>query len=193
MRLKENGRIYPPVFLDIAIKNQQYLAISKMIFFKMRKDIPVSFNVSFKDIENEHMRKLLLNTLQKLPKPENITFEILESDSIEDFNLIKDFIKKAKEYNVKIAIDDFGSGYSNFSRIIDLNPDILKIDGSLIKNIDTDKNKQKIVKSIIAFAKELKIQTIAEYVENEAIFGVCKNMGVDCFQGYYFSPPKPAI
>jgi EAL domain-containing protein (putative c-di-GMP-specific phosphodiesterase class I) len=146
--------------------------------------------VSFVDIENNEMRNFLLHYLKNFENSATLTLEILESDSIEDFDLINDFIKKVKKYNVKIAIDDFGSGYSNFSRIIELNPDILKIDGSLIKNIDTDENKQKIVKSIIAFAKGLNIQTVAEYVENEAIFEVCKNMGIDYFQGYYFSPPK---
>ena len=66
------------------------------------------------------------------------------------------FVQEVRNYGVKIAIDDFGSGYSNFSRIIDLNPDILKIDGSLIKNIDTDKNKQKIVKSKLQKLKEIR-------------------------------------
>jgi len=96
---------------------------------------------------------------------------------------------KYKKLGVKIAIDDFGSGYSNFIRIIRLKPDYLKIDGSLIKNIDKDNNSYEIVKSIIAFSKTLNIRTIAEYVHSEEIFNLLLELDVDEFQGYYFGKP----
>jgi EAL domain-containing protein (putative c-di-GMP-specific phosphodiesterase class I) len=91
---------------------------------------------------------------------------------------------------VKIAIDDFGTGFSNFERLIDYQPDILKIDGSLVKNIETSSLSMSVVKTIIAFAKEQNMQTIAEYVENENIFNILKDLGVDYSQGYYFGKPN---
>jgi EAL domain-containing protein (putative c-di-GMP-specific phosphodiesterase class I) len=94
---------------------------------------------------------------------------------------------------MQIAIDDFGSGYSNFEHILNLNVDILKIDGSLIKNIATNENAKKIVKTINIFAKECNIKTIAEYVANEEIFNIVKELNIDMFQGFYFSEPKPNI
>ena len=71
----------------------------------------------------------------------------------------------------KIAIDDFGSGYSNFERLLDFQPDILKIDGSLIKNIVNDPFSKHVVEAIVLFAKEEKIQTIAEFIADGDILG----------------------
>ena len=118
-----------------------------------------------------------------------LVFEILESENLSDYDFLEEFVLKYKKLGVKIAIDDFGSGYSNFIRIIRLKPDYLKIDGSLIKNIDKDNNSYEIVKSIIAFSKTLNIRTIAEYVHSEEIFNLLLELDVDEFQGYYFGKP----
>lgn len=118
-----------------------------------------------------------------------LVFEILESENLSDYDFLEEFVLKYKKLGVKIAIDDFGSGYSNFIRIIRLKPDYLKIDGSLIKNIDKDNNSYEIVKSIIAFSKTLNIKTIAEYVHSEEIFNLLLELDVDEFQGYYFGKP----
>jgi len=95
-----------------------------------------------------------------------------------------------KGRGVRIAIDDFGSGYSNFERLLDYEPDIIKIDGSLIKNIATDDYSISIVKTIVGFANEHNIKTIAEFVENETIFNILYALGVNYSQGYYFGKPK---
>jgi len=95
-----------------------------------------------------------------------------------------------KSFGAKIAIDDFGSGYSNFAHLLKLNPEYIKIDGSLIKNIDKDKNSLVIVKTINDFAHALGIQTVAEYVHSKEVFEVLTELGIDEFQGYYFSEPK---
>lgn len=91
---------------------------------------------------------------------------------------------------VTIAIDDFGAGYSNFERLLEFEPDILKIDGSLIKNIVIDEYSRNVVETIVSFAKKQNIITIAEYVENEEIFNILYNLGVDYSQGYYFGKPE---
>ncbi len=96
-----------------------------------------------------------------------------------------------KKFGVKIAIDDFGAGYSNFERLLDYQPDLLKIDGSLIRDIETNSYSKSVVKTIVAFAKEQNIETIAEYVENGNIYKILKKMGVDYSQGYYFGKPEP--
>ncbi len=90
---------------------------------------------------------------------------------------------------VKIAIDDFGAGYSNFERLLDYQPDILKIDACLVKNIVTDTYSKDVVQTIVSFAKAQGIKTVAEYVESEAIYDIVKEMGVDYSQGYYFGKP----
>lgn len=148
-------------------------------------------NLSFKDILNYEFIDYLNNALEKLKFEDRnrLVFEILESENLSDYDFLEEFVLKYKKLGCKIAIDDFGSGYSNFIRIIRLKPDYLKIDGSLIKNIDKDNNSYEIVKSIIAFSKTLNIRTIAEYVHSEEIFNLLLELGVDEFQGYYFGKP----
>ena len=150
-----------------------------------------SINLSFKDILNYEFIDYLDNVLEKLKFEDRnrLVFEILESENLSDYDFLEEFVLKYKKLGVKIAIDDFGSGYSNFIRIIRLKPDYLKIDGSLIKNIDKDNNSYEIVKSIIAFSKTLNIKTIAEYVHSEEIFNLLLELDVDEFQGYYFGKP----
>ena len=94
-----------------------------------------------------------------------------------------------KKYKCKIAIDDFGTGYSNFEYLIKLKADFLKIDGSLIRNLERDDNARIVVSTIVEFSKKLGMKTIAEFVENEEIFNIVKEMGIDYSQGYFFSMP----
>ncbi len=140
------------------------------------------------------MRKIILDLLEQHKEhTSRIVFELLEDESINDFGIVKKFITEVKEYGVKIAIDDFGAGYSNFERLLDYQPDILKIDGCLIRDIETSSYSLSAVKSIVTFAKEQKLQTIAEFIENENIYNIVKDIGVDFSQGYYFGQPKPFI
>lgn len=104
-----------------------------------------------------------------------------------------EFIKRVKSKGCKIAIDDFGSGYSNFEYLVKLEADYIKIDGSLIKNIVTQKESFAVVSTIVNFAKQMEIKTIAEFVENEEIYKIIKNIGVDFSQGYYFTQPKKEL
>ncbi len=118
-----------------------------------------------------------------------IVFEITEEEAITDIDTIKSIIKKARERNIKIAIDDFGAGYSTFSYIKDFDVDFIKIDGSLIKGIHSDKDKQIIIEGITLISKKKKIKTIAEMVENEDDMYTAKFLGVDYVQGYLLSKP----
>ena len=102
---------------------------------------------------------------------------------------IDEFLHQIKE-KAKLYIDDFGSGYANFDYLLKLGANGVKIDGSLVKNILTDKNSEILVKLVIDFAKHTGIEVVAEYVENEEIFEKLKSLGVDYFQGYYFSKPS---
>ena len=149
-----------------------------------------SINLSFFDIKTESMKEFLEELIVLFNSKGKVTFEILESEGKEDYNIVKEFLDYfRKKYDVKIAIDDFGSGYSNFKRIMDLKPDFIKIDGSLIKDIAIDSNSYLLVKTIVSYAKELKIKVIAEYVHNKETFDTCKYLNIDLFQGYYLSPP----
>ena len=117
----------------------------------------------------------------------------VESESIECFEEVEQFIGKVKSHGCKIAIDDFGTGYSNFEYLLKLKADYIKIDGSLIKNIDTHKETELVVSIIVEFAKKMGMKTIAEFVENESILNKVKELGIDYSQGYHFSPPTEEV
>jgi diguanylate cyclase (GGDEF)-like protein len=195
VRMIDGDKIISPYFfLDIAKKSHQYPDITKIVIEKSIetfKDLPFEFslNISFDDIEDEEFLPYIHNIVTKYNVAHKIVWELLEDSSIKDYDILYNFISEVKKMGSKVAIDDFGTGYSNFSHILKMDIDYLKIDASLIKNIVTDKTSFKIVKTIIQFAKNLELETIAEYVENEEIFELIVGLGADFSQGYYFSPP----
>ncbi len=194
---KDKNIISPFFFLDVAKKGKYYPQITSIVLnnsFEVlnHTNMDVSINISALDIEKKATREKIIGLLEiNKAKAQRIVFEILEDEEAKDFALIKSFITQIKKFGVKIAIDDFGSGYSSFERILDYQPDILKIDGSLIKNIITDDFSLSVVKTMVLFAQEQNMQVVAEYVENEEIFNVLCTLGVDYSQGYYFGKPAP--
>jgi len=96
-----------------------------------------------------------------------------------------------KALGCRIAIDDFGTGYSNFAYLMQLNVDFIKIDGSLIKSIDHDLNSQIISHTIMDFAKQLDLKTVAEFIHNEEVMVYTQNMGIDFLQGFHLGEPVP--
>lgn len=168
------------------------MVLKTFAFFK-DKDYEFSINLSILDIQNQEILKFILVQIQAFDAPQRIVFEILESHRIENYQEMKGFIKEVKKYGCKIAIDDFGSGYSNFSHIFELNVDYLKIDGSLVKFITTDDSSRVIVKTIVNFASNLGLKTIAEFVEDRDSLELLEKMGVDFVQGYYIGKPSSEL
>ena len=184
--------------MDVAKKSRYYLEITKRVIDKViekiiEKNISISVNITLEDIEDKDMRQYIFDKLNLIEDKSKITFEIVENEDVKENEIVKEFLKKIKNMGAMIYIDDFGSGYANFDYLIKLAPNGVKIDGTLIKNIINDKSSQIIVKTIVSFAKEMNIKTIAEFVENKEIFEMLKNIGIDYYQGYYFSPPKSEL
>ena len=194
----EDGQLLTPLyFLDTAKKGRYYSKITKIVlensFAALYKisEAAISINLSVHDIERDEITHYIENLLvQHEDEAHRIIFELLESEDIKDFALIKQFIQKVKAKGVKIAIDDFGTGYSNFERLLSYEPDILKIDGSLIKNIHNNQINQHIVETVMLFAKKQNLSTVAEFVENETIYEIVRDMGIDYSQGFYFGKPE---
>jgi diguanylate cyclase (GGDEF)-like protein len=157
---------------------------NKFLFINMSKDF-------FENSKNLDELIELLN-LYKV-KPENIYLEITEEEALHDLKNIKKYIMYGKSFGLNFAIDDFGVGYSNFTYLKYLPIDLLKIDGSLVSNINEDLDKQVIVESIIRIAKHKKIKVLAEMVEKEEEYKFLKELGVDYLQGYFFGRPSPTL
>jgi len=199
VRLKDGDKYLSPYFfLDHSKQSRDYFKISKVVidkgFDKFRnRDTSFSINLSADDITNPEIAKYVEQKIKDFPKPENVTLELLESEEIEDFQKIIDFLDIVRKYGVKIAIDDFGSGYSNFSYILKIKPDYLKIDGSIIKEIAKKESSYLIAQSIVNMAKATNSEVIGEFIDSEEVFQKGLELGIDMFQGYHLSQPLKDI
>ncbi len=192
-----NGKkriIYPDSFLEISKQNGLYgeiavRTIRQSLLFFVNRNEKISINLYPSDLFNQSIIDTIIECIERFDLPERVVIEILEQENLGDINKVSEAIEKLRKIGVLIAIDDFGSGYSNYSHILRLKPDYLKIDASLIRDILSNEESKILVKSIVKFAKDLGITTVAEYVESKEIFELLKEYGVDEFQGYYFSQP----
>lgn len=193
-----NNVISPYYFLDISKKSKQYLQLTKTMIQKTfdyfrDKDFEFSINLTFEDIKSEYISSFIIELLKEYKIGHRVVFEIVESEEIDNFRKINEFFVTIREYGCKIAIDDFGSGYSNFEYLAKLNVDYIKIDGSLIKDILINKSSQNIVSMLVNFAKGQKVKTIAEFVSNKDILNKVRELGIDYVQGYYIKEPIASI
>lgn len=151
-----------------------------------------SINLSGQSINSQEFLDFLENKLAGCGfQPEKIVFEITETIASENLTFTKKFIKAIKQYGCKFSLDDFGSGYSSYAYLKNMDVDYLKIDGAFVKDIVNNPADFAIVKSMNEIAHSLNLKTIAEYVENYEINEVIKSIGVDYGQGYYIHKPEP--
>lgn len=192
-----DGKIISPFFfLEQAKRSNQYIEITKKviqksIYYVKKEGIRCGINLTIEDIESDEIRNIIFEALDTCQHPQNITFELVESEGIQNFEDVARFIQQIKSHGCSVAIDDFGTGYSNFEYLLKLQTDTIKIDGSLIKDIDTNQDKYDIVKTIVSFAKIKKLKVVAEFVSSESIYKTIQSLDIDLCQGYYFGEPKP--
>jgi len=191
-----NGNVLSPIlFIPLAKKIKVYNEITKQMIdksFEAFQDTELDFNInlSIEDIMNNDIYNFIVKKLKNSGASSRVTFELLESESIKDFTKVEQFINEVKRYGAKIAIDDFGSGYSNFSYLIKIKANYIKIDGSLIKDIDVDNSSLLVVETIVNFAKKLGMKTVAEYVHSSVVMDKVKELGIDYSQGFYIDEPS---
>lgn len=121
--------------------------------------------------------------------PSNIVFEVVETELVKDQQHLKKILQYYRDEGFKIALDDVGEGYSSLNMLIELKPDIIKIDRNIISSIDKDDFKQSVYKALYNIAKENNIEVLAEGVETPYEIEVIRQIGVDYIQGYYYSKP----
>lgn len=195
MITKDRKIVSPGMFLNQIVNTTVYKELTKKVIeyniqVIKQKNIEVSINMLPSDlIDND-----FINYLSNIPKQiiSKITIELLESENIPDYNVLRNNISNLRALGYKIALDDFGSGYSNLTHVVELQFDYIKIDGNLIKKIDRDNVSYSVVKAIKGFASELNIDLVAEFISSKEIYDKVKEIGIKYGQGNYFKEAIPA-
>ncbi|MCJ7764962.1 MAG: EAL domain-containing protein, partial [Thiovulaceae bacterium] len=192
----QKGKIhYPSEFIAIAKRARLYDKLSKEIFTQTLRtaeknpSFDFSFNIEMADILDPETSYFILLELRRSSCAARIVFELVESQELEESEEVYHFFKLIKAEGAKIAIDDFGSGYSNYAYLMKLGVDIVKIDGSLIVNIATNLDNKRIVKSIINIIHELGMKAVAEFVEDRETYQEIVLLGADYAQGNFIEKP----
>jgi len=161
-------------------------------YYLQDKDLLLFLNFESSVIENEEKDEFISTVYRYNISPSNIVVEIKEN-RIKDTHALKSFLNRYKNHNFLIAIDDFGTGYSSFDRLEFINPDIVKIDRSLIYNVDNNFINTEIITAIARMCDTIGAMVLAEGVESREEVLACMQKNIDIFQGFWFSKAKAKI
>lgn len=204
-RWTENGEVISPFeFIPIAEElgyirdlGQLILDIACEDMLKLKKlghtNMRISINRSIEELNHEEIdNSSILNTIRDAGlSTDDFIIEVTESIPLEDKPEVQRLLKHLRQNGLQLALDDFGTGYASFSNLMKNTVDILKVDRSLIQNIDTDKNNAVLIESVGLLANQLGLDVIAEGVETEEQLQQLKSMGCRFIQGYYINKPAP--
>lgn len=203
-RHPELGAVSPGRFIPVAEKSGLIVPLGEQILLMVIKQlqewqragvplVPVAVNVAPLQFERTDFPTLCHElALQHELDPKWLTFEVTESAWLQNSNKSVVMIDTLRHEGSKVYLDDFGTGFSNLSYLKHLPIDAVKIDQAFVRNITVDPSDAAIVRSVLAMAKQLNIDTIAEGIETAEQLDCLREMGCHRGQGYYFSKPIPA-
>lgn len=197
------GHISPAIFIALAEKTAQIRqitgwvvrqAVAQVAAWRARgRVVPIAINTSARDFESDDILRLLSAQLKQHAVPPGlIEIEFTESAMASNPEVVHQRVQAIRELGVKVAIDDFGSGFSNLSYLKKIPADIMKIDRSFILSLEEDQADQVIVPSIIHLAHQLGFSVVAEGVESDRTAKILHHLGCDYAQGYAIARPMPA-
>lgn len=199
IRDRDSKIYYPGMFLSNIAHSNVYkeltMELLRMNFKKVQDErCCLSINLNITDILDDDIYHIIINHLTNTDEDaEYLTFELLEEEQITNLDELKKRVDSIRTAGSKISLDDFGSGYSNFSHVFALNVDTIKIDGSLIKDIASSEISYKLVESIVAFALASEKKVIAEYIHSLEILEIVKKLGISHGQGFYLGKPSETL
>jgi diguanylate cyclase (GGDEF)-like protein len=203
-RHPDQGIIPPVRFIPVAERSGMIIALGEQIVHLVTAQLrewqdagltlaPIAINVAPVQFERTEFANMVHERAMAMDiDPRFIAFEITESALLQNSDKHIVMIDTLRHAGSRVYIDDFGTGFSNLSYLKNLPADAVKIDQSFIRSIETDANDEAIVKSIIAVARQLRLDTIAEGIETAAIAEHLRQLGCRYGQGYYFSKPMAA-
>ncbi len=185
----------PGTFLEISKQLKLYLPLSKIMIDKSLKDFEncnamLDINITLYDIQSDDFKDWFLRRIKQHPSPQNITIEFVESEDYNKNEQLMEFLEAVRELGCKIAVDDFGVGFATYTSIVSLKPDIIKIDGGIIRNIHKSENAI-IVNSICYMASLIGSEVVAEFVADQDIQKAILDNDITFSQGFYFAKPLP--
>ncbi|MGH1537597.1 MAG: EAL domain-containing protein [Gammaproteobacteria bacterium] len=202
----DNGRLVPPnAFLPAverynrAPKLDRWILDKVLLLLAENRNVlsqidKCSINLSGQSLVSEGFLPFIVAKLKEYEiQASKICFEITETAAIANLDQATSFVQSLKDLGCYFALDDFGSGLSSFAYLKTLPVDFLKIDGMFVKDIHNDNVSRAMVKAINEMGHVLGKQTIAEYVENEEILNILKDIGVDFAQGFHAGRPEPIL
>ena len=198
------GLIQPGEFIPLAEEMGLIEAIGDWVVEELsRQDaawradgltLDVSFNLSPRQLWQPDVVDKIATRLQAAGMdPARLTVEITESTAMTDPDRTQTILEDMHGRGLRLAIDDFGTGYSSLARLKHMPFDVLKIDRSFIRDVDTDRDAASMVSAMIALAQNLGMVALAEGIETEAEWTWLADRGCALGQGYYFSRPVPAV
>lgn len=197
-----SGVMLSPIsFIPIAIESNYIIKLGEWIintacsqFQEWHADglKNLSINIASPQLNTELVQMLKKIIIRNNIDPKKIILEITEQILMSNNEQNMKLIKELKNLNIQVAIDDFGIGYSSFIYLKTFQMDFIKIDQSFVKDLPYNGSSAAIVNAILAIAKAMNVQVIAEGVETDAQFQFLKERGCDFIQGFYFSKPLPA-
>ncbi|MFT5111278.1 MAG: diguanylate cyclase (GGDEF)-like protein/PAS domain S-box-containing protein [Parasphingorhabdus sp.] len=178
--------------LDAWVIKNSFLQLSKFGFNDQQTGFRIAINVSGQSLGQQTFFNDVLEQMQRYKIPaDRVCFEITETAAISNVANATDFITTVRKLGCHVALDDFGSGLSSYSYLKQFPADILKIDGSLIRNMEHDEIKLAIVDSIVRLAHRIDKVTVAEHVETQQAFDLLTGMGVNYLQGNFIGEAQP--
>lgn len=170
-------------FIDIIDKYVLKLVVREL---GLDPNVKIAMNVSNLTVSNNEWMELASELLKDDSIASRLTVELTETGLEKSLNKIDSFVEKLQAYGVKIAIDDFGAGYTSFKQLKMISADILKIDGVFVKDIVENHDSRLFVKTLLEFSRAYNLKTVAEFVETGEIARILMELGVDYLQGFYF-------
>lgn len=199
--LDEDGKLVAPgVFIPAAERYNLMLTLDRWVvsnalnWIAAHKSIPMvcAINLSGHSMGDERFLAFIISQIKGTGvAPDNLCFEVTETAAIGNLTKAVHFIGELKALGCRFALDDFGAGLSSFAYLKNLPVDYLKIDGGFVKDMDRNETNHAMVEAINNIGHTMKIQTIAEFVENQSIFEKLQAIGVDFAQGYLIAKPAP--
>ncbi|MGB2247473.1 MAG: EAL domain-containing protein [Alcanivorax sediminis] len=202
LRGRDGEMISPGAFIPAAERYQMMPHIDRWVLRQLLQErgaelaaiggLNLAINLSATTLDDPSFPAYLENLLAETPlAAERLTFEITETTVVNQMGSVSDVLIWLREQGCKVALDDFGSGFSSFNYLKHFKVDYLKIDGSFVRNLMRSSVDHTIVESINEVAHRLNIQTVAEYVEDAALIPLLRETGVDYVQGYAIGRPEP--